>query len=187
MPKDTNMTKPFKYETPPWGAKLICLVYFLVSSLLLLAYATYSSWAENAPSALQYVFLIVGIAFLFVSLKPATWKGWVYFTADDNGLYFPTKLTKANQQPHLNVPWSNVGIIQVEALYGAVNGVSIELNISKYDLDLYFGDSGQTNKILGFNQKRGDYYVIAYANNTFQKLSDVVHTLNKLKSANLKT
>ena len=175
----------FKYETPPWGAKLICFVYLAVSCLALFAFSTYDSWAGNSPIILRYIFIILGLAFLIPALKPRNWQGWVYFSADNIGLNFPLSYFEAENKSSLNVAWGNVGSIKSETLYGNVKGISIELNISQADIDSHFGKVTLTNKLLGFSQKRGDFYVIAYANNSFQKVSSVVDSLNAVKCSNI--
>ena len=179
------MNRVFKYETPAWGAKLICLIYVLVSGALFLTYATYESWADNSPRGFKYAFLILGLVFLVVSLKPTNWKGWVYFTADYNGIHFPLASSSNEEPTFFDVKWENVGNIKREKLYGGVYGISIELKISQLEVDAYFSNVASTNKILGFNQVRGDYFVIAYANNAFQKLPEVVNQLIKIKGANI--
>lgn len=176
------MNRVFKYETPAWGAKLICSVYALVSGVFLLAYG---SWADNSPWLLRYAFLILGLVFLLVALKPSNWKGWVYFTADDNGIHFPSSLSPSEEPTVLDVSWDNVGDIKHEKLYGGEYGISIELKISQLEIDDYFSNVAKAKKILGFNQMRGEYFVIAYANNSFQKLPDVVNQLIDIKCKNI--
>tara|TARA_B100000508_G_scaffold30628_3_gene23274 strand:- start:7649 stop:7885 length:237 start_codon:yes stop_codon:yes gene_type:complete len=78
-----------------------------------------------------------------------------------------------------------VGIIKSETLHGQVKGITIELNISQADIDLHFRKTDLTNKLLGLNNKRGNFFVIAYANNAFQKVSSVVNTLNEIKRSNI--
>jgi hypothetical protein len=179
------MNRVFKYETPAWGAKLICSVYVLVSGALLLAYGTYESWAGNSPWVLKYAFLILGLVFLLVSFKPSNWIGWIYFTADDNGIHFPSSPSPSEESIFLDVSWENVGNIKHEKLYGGVYGISIELKISQLEVDTHFSNVARTNKILGFNQMRGEYFVIAYANNAFQKLPAVIKQLIDIKRANI--
>jgi hypothetical protein len=179
------MNRLFKYETPAWGAKLICSVYFLVSALFLVAYWAYESWAGNSPWALKYAFLILGLVFLLISLKPTNWKGWVYFTADDYGLHFPSSPSPSEDPTFLDIQWGNVGNIKCEKLYGGVNGISIELKIPQREVDMHFGNVASANKILGFNQMRGEFFVIAYANNSFQKLPAVVKQLLEIKRENI--
>jgi hypothetical protein len=176
------MNRIFKYETPAWGAKLICVVYLLVSVGLLIAFNSFDNWASNSPLILKYVFLIVGSVFLFVSLKPTNWKGSVYFIVDDNGIHFPSSLSSSEEPTCLYVKWENIGSIKRETLYGGVYGVSIELKISHNEIESHFSQVTRANKILGFNQMRGDYYVIAYANNAFQKLSFVVEHILAIKT-----
>jgi hypothetical protein len=179
------MNRVFKYETPAWGAKLICSVYVLVSGVFLLAYGTYESWAGNSPWVLEYAFLILGLVFLLVSLKPTNWKGWVYFTADDSGIHFPFSPSPSEEPIFFDVKWDNVGNIKREKHYGGVYGISIELKISQLEVDTHFSNAASTNKILGFNQMRGEYFVIAYANNAFQKLPAVVNQLIDIKCKNI--
>ena len=179
------MNRVFKYETPPWGAKLVCSIYILISGVFLVAYDTYGSWAGNSPWALKYVFLILGLVFLLISLNPKNWKGWVYFIADDNGIHFPSTPSRSEAPKFLDVKWENVGNIKQEKLYGGVYGISIELKISQRDVDMHFSRVARANKILGFNQMRGEYFVIAYANNAFQKLPAVVSKLLDMKDANI--
>ncbi|MDB2705440.1 hypothetical protein N9Y67_02740 [Pseudomonadota bacterium] len=112
----------FKYETPPWGAKLICFVYITISCVMLIAFSTYESWAGNSPIVLKYIFIIVGLPFLLAALKPNNWQGRGYFSADSRGLNFPTSFSEAENQSSLNVTWKNVGIIKSEILYGNVRG-----------------------------------------------------------------
>ncbi|WP_342806042.1 hypothetical protein [Alteromonas sp. M12] len=178
------MNRTFKYETPSWGAKLICSVYALISGALLIAYVTYEGWSDNSLWVLKYTFVFLGLAFLFVSLKPSNWKGWVYFTADDNGIHFPSS-PSSDESASLDVSWENVGNIKREKLYGGVYGISIELKISQLDVETHFRNVANSNKILGFNQMRGEYFVIAYANNAFQKLPDVIQQLIDIKGANI--
>lgn len=175
----------FKYETPPWGAKLICFVYLAISFLALIAFSTFDSWAGNSPIILKNVFAILGLTFLIPAVRPSNWQGWVYFSADNFGLSFPTSYNEARNKSSLKVAWRNVGSIKSEILYGNARGISIELNISQADIDSHFGNVTLTNKILGFSQKRGDYYVIAYANNAFQSVSSVVDSLNEVKCSNI--
>jgi hypothetical protein len=175
----------FKYETPPWGAKLICFVYLAISCLALITFSTFDSWAGNSPTILKYVFVILGLAFLISAVKPSNWQGRVYFSADNIGLSFPTSYNEAKNKSSLKVAWGNVGSIKSEILYGNVRGISIELNISQTDIDSHFGKVTLTNNLLGFSQKRGDYYVIAYANNSFQSVSSVVDSLNAVKCSNI--
>ncbi|MBU2955001.1 hypothetical protein [Marinobacter sp. F3R08] len=175
----------FKYETPPWGARLICFSYFIVSFCMLIAFYTYNNWSGNSPVIFKYVFLMLGLVFLVPALKPGNWKGWVYFSADNNGLSFPASFNESKNKLSLGVPWENVGIIKSETLYGNVRGISIELKISKDDIESHFGEVDRTNKFLGFDQKRGDYFVVAYANNAFQRVSSVVDSLNAIKRQNL--
>tara|TARA_R110000744_G_scaffold7843_1_gene26825 strand:+ start:438 stop:968 length:531 start_codon:yes stop_codon:yes gene_type:complete len=175
----------FKYETPPWGAKLICFAYLAISCLMMIAFSTYESWAANSPIILKYIFVILSLTFLLPALKPSNWQGWVYFSADDRGLNFPTSFDEAKNKSSLNVTWKNVGIIKSEILYGNVRGISIELNISQTDIDSHFGKVVLTNKLLGFNQKRGVFFVISYANNAFQNVSNVVDSLNEVKRSNI--
>ncbi len=179
------MNRVFKYETPAWGAKLICTVYVLVSGAFLIAYGSYESWAGNSPWVLKYAFLILGLVFLFVALKPSNWKGWIYFTADDSGMHFPSSPSSNEEPIFLDVSWANVGNIEREKLYGGVYGISIELKISQLEVDTHFSNVASTNKILGFNQMRGEYFVIAYANNAFQKLPAVIKQLIDIKRANI--
>jgi hypothetical protein len=179
------MNRVFKYETPAWGAKLICSAYFLVSGIFLVSYGTYESWAGNSPWALKYAFLILGLLFLLVSLKSTNWKGWVYFSADDYGIHFPSSPSPSEEPTFLDVSWENVGNIKREKLYGGVYGISIELKISQKEVDAHFSNVARANKILGFNQMRGEYFVIAYANNAFQKLPAVVNQLLEIKGANI--
>ena len=174
----------FKYETPPWGAKLICFVYLTISCVMLIAFSTYDSWAGN-PLFLKYMFIILGLGFLFVALKPSNWQGWIYFSADNRGINFPTSFSEVKNQSSLNVAWENVGTIKSEILYGNVRGISIELNISQTDIDSYFGETAFTNKLLGCNEKRGDFFVIAYAKNVFQNITSVVDSLNEIKHSNI--
>lgn len=179
------MNRVFKYETPAWGAKLICSAYFLVSVILLISYGTYENWAGNSPWLLKYFFLILGLMFLLVSLKPKSWKGWVYFIADDNGLHFPSSPSPSDKPTFLNVKWEDVGIIKKEKLRGNEIGVTIELKITRTEIDSYFRNVARANKILGCNQMRGEYFVIAYGNNAFQKISHVVKQLLAIKSQNI--
>jgi hypothetical protein len=179
------MNRVFKYETPAWGAKLICSAYCLVSGLFLVAYGTYESWASNSPWALKYAFLILGLVFFLVSLKPTNWKGWVYFTADDDGIHFPSSPSPSEEPTFLDIKWVNIGNIKREKLYGGVYGISIELKIPQREVDRHFGNVARANKILGFNQMRGEYFVIAYANNSFQKLPAVVKQLLEIKRENI--
>jgi hypothetical protein len=179
------MNRTFKYETPPWGAKLICSAYFLISGVFMTSYGTYESWAGNSPWALKYFFLILGLVFLFMSLKPKNWKGWVYFSADDYGIHFPSSPSPMENPTFLDVSWENVGNIKQEKLYGGVYGVTIELKISQREVEENFSNEALANKILGFSQKRGEYFVIAYANNAFQKLPAVVHQLLDMKKAKI--
>ncbi len=152
----------------------------------MVAYGTYESWTGNSPLVLKYAFLILGLLFLLVSLKPTNWKGWVYFTADDYGIHFPSLQPSPSEEPtFLDVSWDNVGNIKREKLYGGVYGLSIELKISQRDVDKHFSNVARANKILGFNQVRGEYFVIAYANNAFQKLPAVVNQLLEIKSENI--
>ena len=60
----------FKYETPPWGAKLICFCYLVVSCLMLFAFYTYGNWAVNSPVVFKYIFVMLGLIFMFSALKP---------------------------------------------------------------------------------------------------------------------
>jgi hypothetical protein len=179
------MNRIFKYETPAWGAKLICFFYMLVSVVFFIAFSTYEDWSANSPWLLKYVFLIVGLIFLLVPLNPKNWKGWVYFTADDYGIHFPSSYSPSDELTFLDVKWKNVGNINKEQIYGGIYGVSIELKISQSEIDSYFSNVTSANKILGFNQMRGDYYVIAYANNAFQKIAYVVEHLSAIKGENL--
>ena len=179
------MTEKFKFETPSWGAKLICLVYLIIAALLLITSYTYHQWSGNSPAAFKYFFLILGGVFLFVSLKPSNHKGWVYFSADNKGIHFsPNLWTKVEMGPLL-VTWDKVGIIKREALYNNYMGLSIELAISQLEIDTYFNDVALTKKILGFSQKRNGFFVVAYSNNAFQKITNVISTLNQMKSENL--
>ena len=175
----------FKYETPPWGAKLICFCYLVVSCLMLFAFYTYGNWAGNSPVVFKYIFVMLGLIFVFPALKPSNWRGWVYFSADNRGISFPTSFDEVNNQSSLHVAWENVGVIKSETLHGQVKGITIELNISQADIDLHFRKADLTNKLLGLNNKRGNYFVIAYANNAFQKVSRVVNTLNEIKRSNI--
>lgn len=175
----------FKYETPPWGAKLICFIYLAVSCCMLIVFSAYENWAGNSPIAFKYIFAILDLVFLIPALKPSNWRGWVYFSADNRGINFPTSLDEAKNHSSLNVTWENVGIIKSETLYGNVRGLSIELNISQTDIDSYFGKVALANKLLGFNHKRGNFFVISYANNAFQKISSVVDSLNEIQRQNI--
>ncbi len=179
------MNRVFKYKTPAWGAKLICSAYSLVSGGFLVAYMTYESWAGNSPWVLKYAFLVLGLVFLLVLLKPTNWKEWVYFTADDYGIHFPSSPSPSDEPRFLDVSWANVGNIKREKLYGGVYGISIELKLSQSEVDTHFSNVASTNKILGFNQMRGEYFVIAYANNAFQKLPAVIKQLIDIKRANI--
>ncbi|MBT1449795.1 hypothetical protein KJ365_02800 [Glaciecola sp. XM2] len=178
------MNRVFKYETPAWGAKAICFAYFLISGIFLLCFWTYDVWAGNAPSALKYALFIMGLVFLLVSLKPSNWKGWVYFLADDDGIHFPSSPSQSEASANLDVSWEHVGNIQREKLYGGVYGLSIEVKIPQQVANGYFSNVARANKVLGFNQMRGEYFVIAYANNAFQSLPDVVNQLLKIKGEN---
>jgi hypothetical protein len=175
----------FKYETPPWLAKLICFVYLVFSCLFFVTFSTYDNWAGNSPDIFKYLFIILALVFSLPALKFRNWRGWVYFTADNQGLNFPTTFDHASNINSFNVAWENVGAIKSEILYGNVRGVSIELNISKTDIDLYFRQYALAKKILGINHKRGCYFVVAYGNKSFQKISDVVTTLNDIKRTNI--
>ncbi len=179
------MNRVFKYETPAWGAKLICLAYFLVSAGFWIAYGTYERWAGNAPWVFKYAFLILGLVFLLVLSKPTNWKGWVYFTADDHGIHLPSSPSPSEEPTFLNVSWNNVGNIKREKLYGGVYGVSIELKMSQREIGEHFSNVARESKVLGFNQMRGEYFVIAYANNAFQKPDAVVNQLLDIKGANI--
>ncbi|MEW6995749.1 hypothetical protein AADZ84_15980 [Colwelliaceae bacterium MEBiC 14330] len=175
----------FKYETPPWGAKLICIAYLAVSYLMLLTFSTYEEWAGSSPAVIKYTFAILSFVFILPVLKPSNWRGWVYFSADNKGISFPTSFSEAKNNSSLNVAWQNVGAIKSEILYGNVRGISIELSISQAEIDQYFGKNALTNKLLGFNQKRNGFFVIAYANNAFQTISSVVDSLNEIKRSNI--
>jgi hypothetical protein len=157
----------------------------LLSGIFLFSFSAYDRWAADSPSILRYAFLILGLIFLFVSIKPKNWKGWVYFTADDYGVHFSSPLSQGKEQTFLDVKWDNVGNIKSEALYGGVNGISIELKVSQIDVDLYFSETARANKILGFNQMRGDFFVVAYSNNAFQKIPNVVLRLKEIKTKKL--
>lgn len=171
----------FKYETPPWGAKLICSVYLIISCLMLAAFSTYHNWSGNSPAVFKYIFAVFGLIFLLPLAKPSNWYGCVYFSADSKGLNFPASFNEKHNESSLNVSWENVGSIQSEILYGNMRGISIELNIPQSAVDSYFGDVAITNKLLGVSQKRGNFFVIAYANNAFQSVASVVESLNKVK------
>ncbi len=175
----------FRYETPSWGAKLICFVYLAISCLMLFSFSTYESWATNSPNILKYIFVILGFIFMLPALKPSNWQGLVYFSADNKGLSFPTSFYEGKNKSSLSVSWENVGIIKSETLYGNVRGISIELNVSQSDIESHFGKVALTNKLLGFNQRRGDFFVVAYANNAFQNVSNVVNSLNEVKRKNI--
>lgn len=118
---------------------------------MLFAFSTYGSWAGNSPVFLKYIFVILGLLFLLPVLKPTNWHGFVYFTADNNGLNFPTSFNEANNKSTLCVAWKDVGLIKSENLYSQVKGVSIELNISQTDINSHFENAALTNKLLGFD------------------------------------
>lgn len=179
------MNRVFKYETPVWGARLICLAYFLVSVIFFISYWTYESWASNSPWFLKYFFLVLGLFFLLVSLKPKNRKGWVYFTADAYGLHFPSSSSQSDDPVFLDVAWKDVGNIKREKVYGNAYGVSIELKITQNEIDSHFYNEVRANKILGCSQMRGEYFVIAYGNNAFQKIPHAIEQLLAIKRANI--
>ncbi len=179
------MEKTFRYETPIWGARLLCIIYLCISIGFFCTYYNYETWAGNSEAFLKYFFLIFSVIFLFISLKPSNRKGWVYFSANDKGLYFPFANSYLDSLPELHVPWENVGDIKSEVLYGGTNGISIELLLSDDEVNLYCKGVKLVNKLLGFDCKRNGFYVIAYANNTFQSASKVILILNQLKSKNI--
>ena len=178
------MEKKFNYETPPWGAKLICAVYFCISLFFFSIYYNFESWIGNSPAFIKYFILMLSIVFLLVVLKPSNRRGWVYFSANDKGLYFPFDCQKV-ASPELLVPWSKVGVIKKETLYNGVYGITIELKLSDDEVNSHFKNLKRLNKFLGFEFKRNGFYVIGYSNNSFQKISDVVFTLNEIKSKNI--
>lgn len=173
----------FKYETPSWGAKLICALYALLALPSFIAFYTYDQWAGDAPTILSYLILLVGIVFILSALKPSNWKGWIYFMADEKGLYFPHEEQQPAEDTSLFVPWEHVGTIRTERLYGGKSGLSIEIDTNFDDLEHHFSRQRLVNKLLGFNQERNGYYVVAYANNGFQGLDQVVDTLCRLKNS----
>ncbi len=178
------MENHFNYETPPWGAKLICAVFFCVSVFLFSIYYNFEAWLGSSTPFIKFFILILSIVFLLVVLKPSNRKGWVYFSANDNGLYFPLNCQEVDSS-QLHVPWSKVGTIKKETLYHRTHGITIELQLSDDEVNFYFKDLKIVNKILGFNFKRNGFYVIGYSNNAFQKRSQVVHTLNEIKRINI--
>ncbi|MBV1915600.1 MAG: hypothetical protein KUG72_09455 [Pseudomonadales bacterium] len=179
------MDRAFKYETPLWGARLICLIYLCVSMLFFSAFYHYESWSDNSPVFFKYFFVFLSMVFLFVSLKPSNRMGWVYFSANDMGLYFPLSALYNESSKDLHIPWNKVGNIKSEMLYGNTKGISLEVLLSDDDISFYFEAHSRVNKILGFNCKRNGFYVIGYASNLFQGTEKVALTLNQLKSKNV--
>ncbi|MFT2089955.1 hypothetical protein [Paraglaciecola sp. 2405UD69-4] len=117
--------------------------------------------------------------------KPTNWKGWGYFTADDYGMHFPSSPSPSDKPEFLYVSWGKVENIEGEKLYGRVYGVSIELNISQREVEQHFSQVYKANKLLDFKQMRGEYFLIAYPNNAFQKLPVVVNRLLEIKAASI--
>lgn len=175
-----SMDKPFNYETPPWGAKLICVIYFCVAVFFFSIYYNFGTWFGGAPVFIKYFILLLSIVFLLVALKPSNRKGWIYFSANNEGLYFPVNCQNKTSSA-LHVPWSRVGCIKQETLYNHTHGITIGLKLSDDEVNSYFKDLKMVNKYLGFNVKRNGFYVVGYANNAFQNKSDVVRTLNRIK------
>lgn len=176
------MSRSFRYETPKWGARLLCTIYFSISVIFFFAYFNYETWANNTVYLLKYFLALLSVVFLIVSLKPGNSRGWVYFSADDKGLYFPLGRSYSESSTDLFVPWAKVGEIKSEMLYNRIKGVSLELLLSDDQLNHCFKEYMQVNKILGFDYKRNGYHVIAYANNLFQTVNHVVEILNQLKN-----
>ena len=178
------MENNFNYETPPWGAKLICSAYFCVSVFFFSIYYNFESWIGSSPAFIKFFILMLSVVFLLGVLKPSNRRGWVYFSASDKGLYFPLDCQKI-ESPELHVPWSKVGVIQKETLYHAVYGITIELKLSNEEVNSHFKDLKMVNKFLGFSFKRNGFYVIGYSNNAFQNRDEVVSTLNEIKRTNI--
>ena len=176
------MKRLFRYETPKWVARLLCITYCCIGILFFLAYYHYDVWAEGAVSFLKYFFAFLSVVFLIISLKPSNSRVWIYFSADDKGLYFPLGRSYQESPADLLIPWHKIGEIKSETIYYGIKGISLELLLTDEQFNRHFKQYSQVNKILGFDLKRRDFYVVAYANNIFQSVNSVVETLNQLKA-----
>lgn len=171
------MNKELRYGTPPWGARLICTIYFSLGLLFITPFLF-----NLGPELLQWIMSIVGIGFMFASLKPSNWRGWLLFKVDDSGLYFPI----VDKDAFFKVPWGKVGVIQIEKLYSQRIGITTELAISKNDVSDFLEKDNTVNQLLGLTSYRKEYFVVALPGNVLQSLPTVIKQLKRLRYFNSK-
>ncbi|MDX1804350.1 MAG: hypothetical protein R3292_09715 [Alcanivorax sp.] len=176
------MSKNYQYKTPRLASLFICLVFFTVGSVVSAAAVMYEPLSGNVNQFSRWFVFIIGLFFVLASLRPGNRREYLYFSADERGLHFPSNCQVDEETLWLHVPWKKVGKIQRETLYSRYKGLSVELDIEEADIAAFFKNEQRANKVLGLNNKRNGFFVIGYAKFLFSGFDNAIKTLNKMKS-----
>ena len=170
----------YRYETPPWAARALCLLAFLLATgSAVLAYY-WNAWGGNAPAIIRWLLVLMAVVFAAAALNPRHWKAWCYFRADHDGLWFPSECPQTGGTRWLQVPWSSVLGIEAVRFYDRFPGVELTLALRDDAIDTFFRDLKLKNRILGQARENGaSGFKVGYSS-SFQNTDRAVATLRKL-------
>lgn len=170
----------YRYETPIWAVRLLCTFAIAVSIACFAGFFIWVHWAGNAPVVSRWALLLIAVGFLLAGLKQSNWKPWRYFYADDIGIHFPSECPETKDTKWLSVPWVKVGNIQKEHFVSRQVGPTLELLLSKQEIDQYFRDVKLTKLFFGKKPVENGYSKVGYSN-VFNNPDKAVRVLNEYK------
>jgi len=144
------------------------------------AFFYWDSLARQEPAGIRWLVLIIGLGFLGAGVRPRNWKPWKYFSADKQGMQFPSECPQTANTRWLRVPWERIGTLKEEVLANGSKGMSVELRIEDSEISEFFGSDRLAKKLSGRQLRENGYLKIGYSN-AFQRTGDAVRALNDLR------